>query len=388
MSARTPWLEALAPRAGPLLPNAREAAHTLGGIERGANGLRQLADHIDRWAEREVDEAADHRFVEGAGALLGLLLLDELGGAGHRSQETLHRVALGRFGFFDPFAAVEAALEADSPRHELARRVSEAEREARGEGAVSRVVSVFATVLESHRPGRSMASQFELTLRLDDGTEVDLSSVARATHDQSATAVRPAVEKLVAMLPGGDLEAGLPWSEASSRILPRLVGPAFLSELSREARDALFCVPFVGDVNLTLILDYRDRARYVRRDELDRWEVTPSDARAHALANLAGRSERARFARVDTDGGAFVVARSGDGLDAARLLLPGLHEVLAAELASPMLVAIPHRDALIAASGTNADALAARARDDAARAPHTITADLFEVTASGVRPAS
>jgi hypothetical protein len=125
----------------------------------------------------------------------------------------------------------------------------------------------------------------------------------------------------------------------------------------------------------------------VRRDELDRWAVSPADALALALENLAARSASARFARVDTTFGPLVVARSGDGLDGARLLLPTLHAVLAPELGSPFLAAAPHRDALWACAREPASlraAFAERVREDAARAPHRIGDGLFLVSHRGL----
>jgi hypothetical protein len=64
-----------------------------------------------------------------------------------------------------------------------------------------------------------------------------------------------------------------------------------------------------------------------------------------------------------------------------------LHDVLAPELGSPFLAAAPHRDALFACALEPRElraALAGRAREDAARAPHRISEQLFTIGASGV----
>ena len=105
------WLSRLAPVAGPLLPAARAFLDGHPGAPRplgeGGDGLRQLADAIDDWAEREeVDAQDEERFVEGAGAVLALLLLAHVGEGAHVAKEGTHRVRLGRGGFFDPFAAI------------------------------------------------------------------------------------------------------------------------------------------------------------------------------------------------------------------------------------------------------------------------------------------
>jgi uncharacterized protein YtpQ (UPF0354 family) len=80
------------------------------------------------------------------------------------------------------------------------------------------------------------------------------------------------------------------------------------------------------------------------------------------------------------------MARTGDGLDSSRLLLPALRALIAAELGSPFAAAVPHRDALLACSlapGGGVDALRIRARNEAERARHAISGQLFVVREAG-----
>lgn len=386
------WLERMRDPGGPLVDAAARfvEARGLAPYPEGADGLRRLGAVMEGFVFDDeagaIDEAEAHRFVEGAGALLGLLLIAALGGR-HHEHDGAHRVALGPHGFFDPFAAVDGALDAESPRGELARRVAAAEAEAAGRGPVSRVVGAFARALPRHRPELSIAAQRELSLELSDGTEVDLASVARATDDQPDEAVEQAVDRIAALLGGGS--DGVPSEEARARLLPRLVPERFARELAEQGRGEIVALPVAGELRCALVLGYGDRARYVRPGELAGWQLDAEAARAVALQNLAARSADARFGRLDTEHGPLVVARSGDGLDAARLLLPALPEVLAAELSPPFVVAVPHRDALLACSAADAgvvEALRARAREDAARAPHAITDALYELDAGRLGP--
>ena len=175
--------------------------------------------------------------------------------------------------------------------------------------------------------------------------------------------------------PGADDE---PWREARERVLPRLIGPSLIREMG-EAGEQVFSQRLVGDLQLALILRYPGRARFVRRVERANW---PAEACAEAIRNLARTSNRAKLMRADGDEGTFVTARSADGLDAARLLLPGLHDVLAPELGSPFVAAVPHRDALFACDARDrrsTRALAARARLEHDRARHGISAALVLV---------
>ncbi|MFW5875408.1 MAG: hypothetical protein ACOCXM_01600 [Myxococcota bacterium] len=381
------WIDDLDPRAGPLAAAARAFDRQHGPFDRGRAGLRRLAAVLDAAALDTEDE--DRRFVEGAGALLALLLLDHLQEGAHCERDGHHRVRLGRRGTLDPFAAVEAILDAENVHRELARWVREAEDEARGDGPVARVVLAFEQALRLGRPERSLHSQFERQVVLDDGTEVDLDRLARVAETADASALHHAAERLVALLPGGgEGGAGLPFETVRERLLPRLVDDAFLSGLGEGASG--LCTVGVGhDVHVALIVAFERRARFVRRDELDAWSLAPGDARRLALRNLADRSGRARFARLDTPHGPLLVARTGDGHDAARLLLPGLYDVLSAEAEPPLVAAVPHRDILMATSARDGAAvrdLTERAAEAAARAPHRISAHLFAVQPGGVSP--
>jgi hypothetical protein len=173
------------------------------------------------------------------------------------------------------------------------------------------------------------------------------------------------------------------WKLVRPRVLPRLIGPRFYDTLGKGESDLPLCTePLAGDVRVAFIVRERGRARYVRRDEAARWNEKPDELQRAALRNLARCSAQARILRFDGEQGSLVVARTGDGLDSSRLLLPGLHDVLAAELGTPFAAAVPHRDALFACSlrePSTVQALRERAQLEAERAPHAISAALFVV---------
>jgi hypothetical protein len=173
------------------------------------------------------------------------------------------------------------------------------------------------------------------------------------------------------------------WALVRARVLPRLIGPRFYDTLGKAERELPLCTqPLAGDVRIAFIVREHGRARYVRGDEAARWDVPTSEIACAAVSNLARCSAQAKLMRFDGEHGSLVVARTGDGLDSSRLLLPGLHDLLAAELGSPFAAAVPHRDALFACSLRDPPALQAlreRTAFEAARAPHAISAALFAV---------
>ena len=376
------WLNAMEDVGGRLVPAARafvDSQHPpLPGT--GAAGIRWLAAQLEDFVDRDTDGGDDDRFVEGAGALLGLLLIEHLGGR-TRERDGCHRVQLGRFGWFDPFGTIQEVLDAEDPRGCLSEYLSVAEREADENGPVSRVVRVFANTLGRERPDLDIESQFELTVDLNNGASVDLARLERVARDQDEDAATEAARRIISMLPGANTQEETPWSEAATRLLPRLVSEKFLASLPSE--QALYVDPVGSGVHLALQLRYGTRARYVRCAEVDSWAMERAGARQQALENLAAKSRSLRLERVT---GEILRVRQGDGLDGARLLLPDLADRLAKLEPGVWVAAAPHRDVLLLARGEALEELCKRAEDAARRAPHPVSAAIFAVTPQGPRP--
>jgi len=376
------WLNSLEGIGGRLVPAARIFADSerppMPGA--GTNGVRWLVERIEGFVDRDTSEPEDDLFVEGAGAVLGLLLIEHLGGRA-RAHLGAHRVQLGRFGWFDPFEAIQDALDAENPRARLAEYLSLAELEATDSGPVSRVVRAFAETLESERPDLGIRSQFELTVDLDNGATVDLRRLEQVSRGQDDQATHEAARRIVSMLPGAGTPETTPWHEAAPRLLPRLVSRSFIESLPNEQQ--LHLQELGVEVHVALQLRYGSRARYVRSSEVAGWALGAAAAQRKAVENLAAKSRSLRLERV-TDG--VLRVRQGDGLDGARLLLPDLALRLEQLEKGPWIAASPHRDVLLVGHGTAVDRLAAHAEVSTQRAPHPVSASLFAVTAHGPRP--
>ena len=376
------WLNTMEGVGGRLVPAARAFVDSqrppLPGT--GVPGIRWLAAQLEDFVDQDTDGADDDRFVEGAGALLGLLLIDHLGGR-TRERDGCHRVQLGRFGWFDPFGTIQEALDAEDPRDCLSEYLSVAEREAAESGPVSRVVRVFADTLGHERPDLDIQSQFELTVDLNNGASVDLARLERVARDQDDDAATEAARRIISMLPGANPQEETPWNEAATRLLPRLVSEKFLASLPSEL--TLYVDAIGHDVHLALQLRYGTRARYVRCAEVDSWALERAATRQQAIENLAAKSRSLRLERVTPE---ILRVRQGDGLDGARLVLPDLAARLAQVEPGTWLAAAPHRDVLLLACGRSVDELSKRAEDAAQRAPHPVSAAIFAITPQGPRP--
>jgi hypothetical protein len=387
------WIDALANRSGPLLEAAVQfsAAH---GLEpdppRGVAGLQALSALIaNADADLTATDEDERRFVAGAGAYLALLLLDHLPVGSHVANAGEHRLRLGSHGYFDPFGAVNAALDASDVsrvRRALIEAVKLAEAEAAGHGPTARALGAVLARLAA-QPEVRVVGHFDrrLFLEVDEvSMELDLARVIEVSRDEPTSVLQHAIERLCASLVR-EQSPVLAWPAARSRLFPRLVGPAFLNNLP-SARD-LHLTKLGDEVWMSLVLRFKDRARYVRQAEVDAWAEEGAAPRTQALYNLAGSGEQARFLQHATAYGPLVVAESRDGLDAARLLLPGLHEVLSATLGSPFIAAVPHRDTLLACPAEPAalvDELQARVEAALRSAPHAISGTLFLVSGPGL----
>lgn len=385
------WIEDLRPRCGPLAGAAQQYLERHGidaDPPRGLLALRHLLAAL-RAQPPHPDEAALRTFIESAGAFLAVVLADRMGDARHVEHGGDHGLQLGRYGFFDPFEGIERALLAEDVAQSLIAVVQSAEAEAEARSGEMRVVRELSRQLASEAPELELVQRFRMQVFLGGGPqdiEVDITPLVEATRGETDATVTRTVGKIVAALAGKPAPA-MPFAEARSRILPRLVGAAFLDKLAGSpAAEQLALTQLHGDVRLGYILDHGDRARFLRTAEVEAWALQDGELLLAALENLAARSARARLMRLDELSGRFVVASSGDGLDAARLLLPGLHGLLAAELGEHIAVAVPHRDMLVACDAHDARAVAGlqrRAQDESRRAPHPVSGEVFLLRPGG-----
>ncbi len=392
-----PWLSsALAEKGGALTAPAKaflleHLAERALEFRGGPQGLVFLCEQVLAFlALPEASEEDDRRFIEGGGALLGLLLIEHVGDAGHEHRGTTHRVRLGAHGFFDPFSALDQVLDAPSPKAELMRQVSLAEAEARGEGPISRVARRFLMDLQTSRPDLVLVEHFDLTLTLRDQTtneplEIDLKRAVESTREQDARAVTTVTTRLLSMLPGSQPVQVLV-AEARERLMPRIVRTDALKDLSASGKSLLASDALTAELSVALLLEYEGRARYVREAELEAWQLDWKQAFEMAWRNLAARSKAARIAPLETAAGTLYVARTADGRDSARIVLPAFGYELCKRLGPKVAVAVPHRDTFLACDAENAALVAElrkRAAEDAARAPHRLSEQVYLVGPSG-----
>lgn len=180
------------------------------------------------------------------------------------------------------------------------------------------------------------------------------------------------------------LVGGITWGEAKPILMPQLMPEAFLEQLPLAER------PFAPGVRIGLVIDAPSGYRYARRDELAAWGVSVDRALAVALENLTTRSQGLPI-HAGTGADRVLMLASGDGYDAARVLLPRWRELAAEHLGMPFRFGIPNRDFLIcwSADTTASTQAAFRAKiaEDFKRQPYPLSPRVFEMNEEGnVRP--
>ena len=380
------------PTCGPLSEAAKRFA-AMRGFEqdppRGVPALRDLLCAIRQHSALDATTDGDDRFIEGAGAFLGLVLAERFGSGRHVSHGDRHGLQLGEHGYFDPFACVARTLDAEQQADTLLSGVAEAEAEAHDRSHCARVLQCLVRTLAERGSSLRVVRRIDHRVWLEgngNALEVDLSRLLAVTAGESAQLVDEAVGRFASALCGGPEAAASaePWSVSQRRLLPRVVGRAFKERLSSGGcAPALVERALIDELQIALVLQYEGRARYVLKSDLPSWDVSAEVAEQMALANLGRRAARI----VGVDGPSPMLrVRSSDGNDAARLLLPAIQQRLIAGLGGPVVLAVPHRDALLACQaqdGLACQRLAARAYAEAARAPHAVSGGLWLLTAPG-----
>jgi hypothetical protein len=214
----------------------------------------------------------------------------------------------------------------------------------------------------------------------------------RALYDKQSlgleelrTAVTSHFDRMLAELDEENGPAPLHWSDVQPRLRPQFMPAEYLD----QARAPLLSFPLNDDVVIGVVVDQENTYAYVRAEDPELWGVAPETVYDVAIENLNRAS-----AEVPMHSGSgpdrFIAIETGDGYDAARLLVPGLRGFIAEHLGSPYFAAIPNRDFLIcwamdASSGFQQFTREKVAKDNAEQ-PYSLTAEVLVVSPESIAP--
>ena len=154
------------------------------------------------------------------------------------------------------------------------------------------------------------------------------------------------------------------WAVASGHVFPVLrpagTQGAQLADLDTDQlahegmkkHAAVLIDPGPADLSVVYVLRQPSFDVVVNADHLLTWGITAEALRDAAMSNLRTWSESAAWTDEVSEGRHLLSSDSGDGGDAARILLPEVRQHLAGECGGParVLVAMPDRDLLVAGS--------------------------------------
>jgi uncharacterized protein YtpQ (UPF0354 family) len=163
----------------------------------------------------------------------------------------------------------------------------------------------------------------------------------------------------------------LDFAAAAPLLLPQVRSAQWLEERGRFGDGGLVATPLNDQLVAVYVVDDASSMLFVCRAHLQRWRKSVADVHHLAVANLA------RLGAFDADAACArerpLVLQTGDGYDAARVLLLGK--------CSDLLVALPDRDTLWVggAEGANLEQLMATTESIARSAAHPVSAQVYRL---------
>ena len=171
------------------------------------------------------------------------------------------------------------------------------------------------------------------------GVELDLSElykICTANEVQSADFIRQYFSFPLAFVHQEDRS----WNDVESALRPQLVPIKMAKQFDIQLFD------FVEPVAASVVIKADGDQRFVRPEDLKRWNVSPEEIFNRAIVNLD--SDKVETEVTITDGSdRFIGLESHDGFDAARILLPRVRDLASAKLGAPYFAGFPNRDFLI-----------------------------------------
>jgi uncharacterized protein YtpQ (UPF0354 family) len=144
------------------------------------------------------------------------------------------------------------------------------------------------------------------------------------------------------------LEDGLAettFAEARDDLMPLLKGRFELRTYDFEPAQT----PFVGELAVVYAVDGEDALTLVRPADVERWGTTVEEVHELALDNLLAQTNEDEPLLCEPSGGQALCGwASGDGYDAARMLVPELRDQIVSELGGPAAYAVPMENVFVA----------------------------------------
>ena len=178
------------------------------------------------------------------------------------------------------------------------------------------------------------------------------------------------------------------YAALAQQIFPMLKPLEMLVEVRERKLPMLAYREFLGDLMIAYVIDEARSVAYINEEHLERWNVSVQDIHGQALENLRRATEQVKYTTVGEGEQQLFIFNSGDGYDAARVLLSEVLTEWVRALPGNLVIGVPNRDFLIAFSDANPDilrAVAMQVQADAAQREYGLTEQLFTLVRGVVK---
>jgi uncharacterized protein YtpQ (UPF0354 family) len=141
----------------------------------------------------------------------------------------------------------------------------------------------------------------------------------------------------------------------------------------RRLSDQPAVTPFPGNLRVAYAVQKPDSFMLVTPADLERWQQSVGDIHRLALANLLRETRREQPLRCEEK---LCGWASGDGYDAARLVVPELRAAIVRKI-GPAVYAVPRESVYVALPIRLAERIKSRVEHDFVMAPNPVSGELF-----------
>jgi uncharacterized protein YtpQ (UPF0354 family) len=163
-------------------------------------------------------------------------------------------------------------------------------------------------------------------------------------------------------------------ADASFRDVRDVILPVLKPQTAfRRLSDQPAVTPFPGDLRVAYAVQKPDSFMLVTPADLEQWQQSVGDIHRLALANLLRETRREQPLRCEEK---LCGWASGDGYDAARLVVPELRAAIVRKI-GPAVYAVPRESVYVALPIRLAERIKSRVEHDFVMAPNPVSRDLF-----------
>lgn len=218
-----------------------------------------------------------------------------------------------------------------------------------------------------------------LTLKTSTGFQIGLPNIYRiyCQNPTDTSLINSEIDNLInsIIIKNESSIDSIAWDKAKNLLRPQFMPREYLDQMS-----GLINIPFSTDVNIGFVIDGEKSYSYIREKDIQKWHKTIQDICEQSIHNLDSLTKGIQLS-VMAGPSKVVMINSGDGFDAARILLPKFRRMLNKHVGSNFTFALPNRDFLICwasnAPPEFSEQLHAKIRKDFQSENHPLSPELY-----------